>query len=222
MTVEDIADAVDVSVRTFFNYFASKEAAIIGEDPDQVRVMAAQLIALPAEMAPLEALRAIFFQRIRAIGEDIDLSGQGQTVWRRLFFVVRSQPEVLLAYTKHLTVVEKALTNAMVERLGGDERLRPYAALVTTSAIGAMRVASTTWGGEPGPTSLFDLAATAFDLLAAGLALGPAAGITGAGTNGFGIYGAGTDGFRGNVAGINHAGAEMPVPVLVGRSVRDR
>lgn len=172
VTVEDIADAVDVSVRTFFNYFPSKEAAVVGDDAELIEAMSTALAGVPLELSPLEALRTVLFDRIRAIGEDIDRSGEGADVWRRRFAVVQSQPEVLFAYTKNLTVVERALTDVMTARLGDGDHDRLYAGLVTTCAIGAMRVAMTSWDGEGGIAALVDRAAAAFDLLAGGLASG--------------------------------------------------
>src|SRR5687767_5653565 len=59
ITVEDIADAADVSVRTFFNYFSSKEEAIIGSDHDGRDRIAALLRARPATEAPFEAIRNV-------------------------------------------------------------------------------------------------------------------------------------------------------------------
>src|SRR6202021_2372965 len=50
VTVDDIAAAADVSTRTFFNYFPSKEAALFGIDPDQV----AELRESVAHLAPGE------------------------------------------------------------------------------------------------------------------------------------------------------------------------
>ena len=59
VTVEDIAEAADVSVRTFFNHFPSKEDAIVGLDPERVVQLRDALIARPAEEPPLVALKAV-------------------------------------------------------------------------------------------------------------------------------------------------------------------
>jgi AcrR family transcriptional regulator len=169
VTVEDIADAADVSVRTFFNYFPSKDAAIVGEDPELTEATRRDLLAIPTDVSPFDALRQVFLARLEAIGEDIDLSGEDHHEWIRRFAVVRSQPEVMVAYTKHLATVERTLTDAMVERLG-DESLRAYASLVTTAALGVLRVAIAYWGGAGGTDGLIDFARSAFDVLGAGLA----------------------------------------------------
>ena len=44
VTVEDIAEAADVSPRTFFNYFPSKEAALFGADPERVAALRERVV----------------------------------------------------------------------------------------------------------------------------------------------------------------------------------
>jgi AcrR family transcriptional regulator len=56
VTIEDIADAANVSKRTFFNYFESKEAAIVDPPLGKVELLAAGLAARPADETPLEGL----------------------------------------------------------------------------------------------------------------------------------------------------------------------
>src|SRR3954453_2639821 len=58
VTVEDIAAACEVSPRTFFRYFASKEGVLFA-DGDRQRVHVLEVLAsLPAEVPPLRALQA--------------------------------------------------------------------------------------------------------------------------------------------------------------------
>src|SRR4051794_16295371 len=58
VTIEDIAGACDVSPRTFFRYFASKEDVLFADsDGKRTRFLDA-LRAQPADAAPLAALQA--------------------------------------------------------------------------------------------------------------------------------------------------------------------
>jgi len=58
VTVEDIATACDVSPRTFFRYFASKEDALFSESDAQKQHLLASLAEQPPELSPLDALHA--------------------------------------------------------------------------------------------------------------------------------------------------------------------
>src|SRR5215469_1070208 len=56
VTVEDIAEAAEVSPRTLFNYFPSKEAALFSGDPDRAAALRdAIATAVPGQPA-LDAL----------------------------------------------------------------------------------------------------------------------------------------------------------------------
>lgn len=54
-TIEDIAEAVEVSPSTFFNYFPSKEAVVFEDELDPLILAAFE--AQPAETPPIHALR---------------------------------------------------------------------------------------------------------------------------------------------------------------------
>jgi AcrR family transcriptional regulator len=54
-TIEDIAEAVEISPSTFFNYFPSKEAVVFQDDLDPL--IFAAFNAQPAEVSPITALR---------------------------------------------------------------------------------------------------------------------------------------------------------------------
>ncbi|HKW70449.1 MAG TPA: TetR family transcriptional regulator [Candidatus Dormibacteraeota bacterium] len=54
-TIEDIAEAVEISPSTFFNYFPSKEAVVFQDDLDPLIIAAFN--AQPPQMNPIGALR---------------------------------------------------------------------------------------------------------------------------------------------------------------------
>lgn len=57
-TVEQIAEAADVSTRTFNRYFATKDAVFIAVLDDLADEVVAELRAQPPDLGPMEALRA--------------------------------------------------------------------------------------------------------------------------------------------------------------------
>lgn len=57
-TVEQICDEVDISPRTFSRYFATKDSVFIAVLDDLADEIVTELAAQPAELGPLESLRA--------------------------------------------------------------------------------------------------------------------------------------------------------------------
>ena len=166
VTIEDIADAVDVSVRTFFNYFSSKEEAIVGWDPEGQATLAGRLLDRPAEEAPFEAIRAVvcnmFTREDGEVGEWAD-----ERVLRQQ--LVREHPSLLPRHLAAHYELERSLCLAMAERLGVDPDADVYPALVTTTAVNAMRLSLTWWEAKGRAVSLPELLDEAFDALERGL-----------------------------------------------------
>ena len=76
VTVEDIAEAAEVSPRTFFNYFPSKEAALFGADPARIAALRDGLVhQLPGAPA-LDALRVVLAGDARAVAEELSCAGR--------------------------------------------------------------------------------------------------------------------------------------------------
>jgi AcrR family transcriptional regulator len=131
VTVDDIAAAADVSPRTVFNYFATKEEAILGVDPERRADVLARLAARPADEPPLASLR----EAMRSDDPSAAVS------WRARAGLAREHPQLQSAYVAGFTALEDELTQVLADRLGLDPRTDPYPRLVVAVALAALRVA---------------------------------------------------------------------------------
>jgi AcrR family transcriptional regulator len=169
VTVEDIAEAADVSPRTFFNYFPSKEAALFGGDPDRVTALRNAVLHQAPGESPLEALRQVLAAEARTITEELsELGGDPADILRRVK-AVRADPHVRAAQSAHMASIEGALAEALAERLGADTELDPYPAILASVATAVIRATTFFWARSGGAVPLDQLTDAAFQAVAGGL-----------------------------------------------------
>jgi AcrR family transcriptional regulator len=170
VTVEDIAEAADVSPRTFFNYFPSKEAALFGASPDRLeQIREGILAAAPGESA-LAALREVLVAEARSRAEQLaELGGDTLGGTLRRIKSSHADPHLRAAHAAHLAMHERAVAQALAERLGTDLERDPYPLLLAAAATAVLRTTLAFWSGTGGQVSIDEVTALACDALAAGL-----------------------------------------------------
>ncbi|MGC5053080.1 TetR family transcriptional regulator [Micromonospora sp. DT48] len=161
VTVEEISEAADVSARTFFNYFPTKDDALVGDpEGERERVLRA-LAAVPVEQPALEAMRRAFAELVEEMQGDAEL-------WRLRMGVVVQHPVLLARLVAGNATTEKALVAAVAERTGLPAD-HGYPALVVAVAGAALRTAMVRWATCGAAGSLATLLDEAFAAVAAGL-----------------------------------------------------
>lgn len=162
VTIEAITERADVAPRTFFNYFTSKEEAVLGQDPEQVERIAAEVVERPAGERVLDSLRQVMVAELLAREPTVE-------GFRRMLVLIRSERNLLGAHAAMWARTEQALTTAVGIRTGLDPTTEPYPSLVAAVAAAAMRAAVLRWADTGGEALLHELVAQAFDWVAAGL-----------------------------------------------------
>jgi AcrR family transcriptional regulator len=169
VTVEDIAEAADVSPRTFFNYFPSKEAALFGANPERVAALRERLVHEAPGQTALEALRVVLVGEAQALAEELDELGGDPAFWLKRMKAAHVDPHLRAAQAAHLAMVERVVADALAERLGADPEHDPYPVLLAGAAIGVMRATMTFWASSGGAMALAQLTDAAYQALADGL-----------------------------------------------------
>ena len=162
VSIEDIADRADVSPRTFFNYFSSKDDAVLGLDPEASGHQVAAFLARPADETPVEALRAVARAQAEEMATDTEL-------WPLRLTVIDASPALLARLAAAFGEGEKALAEAIATRTGMRAGTDAYPALLAGVAGVAMRTALHRWLASDFTAALPDLLDEAWHLLAAGL-----------------------------------------------------
>jgi AcrR family transcriptional regulator len=172
VTVEDIAEAADVSPRTFFNYFPSKEAAIVGADPEHIDALRQRLIDQPADRTPVEAVRAVLVELARGLSEELVELGGDHATWICRLRAAQVDPHLRAAQAAHQTMLEQAVISGVAERLKTDPEHDPYPVLLAGTAMGVMRAVVSLWARMGDTMELDAIADSAFQALASGLPQG--------------------------------------------------
>ena len=168
VTVEDIAEAADVSPRTFFNYFASKEAVLFGGDPDRAAALRDGIVSEAPDKSALDALRLVLARDSETMADELRSLGGDPADWLRRMKVARTDPHVRAAHAAQMAMIERAIAEGLAARLGADQETDPYPGVLAAAAVSVVRACLTFWAGTGGAVSLGQLIDQAFKALAAG------------------------------------------------------
>jgi len=170
VTVEDIAEAAEVSPRTFFNYFPSKEAALFGgQDPDRAATLRDQLASRPPGEPVLDGLRTVLAEDAQGMADELrSLGGDPREALRRMK-AARNDPHVRAAHAAQMARIERAIAEGLATRLGADQETDPYPSVLAAAAVAVVRACIAFWAGSGGTVPLGQLIDQAFRALADGL-----------------------------------------------------
>lgn len=160
-TVEQIAEAAEVSPSTFFRYFATKEAVVLADELDPLILEA--FASQPASLSPAQALRGAFRSVFGALSaaERLDMR-------RRVEFMQRV-PALRAAFLDELAQAARQLADMVGQRIGRDPQdvaVRTFAGAV----LGVMTAVYLAWADHP-QSDLFVELDEAMAYLEAGLPL---------------------------------------------------
>lgn len=183
VTIDEISHAANVSPRTFFNYFPSKESAIIGELPelpDEERIE--RFIDAGPKEPILDGISELLIAAIDTVeltGDDntgeVDATRSAHELHTLRRALLKDNPELFAQRMASMHQFEDALSAIVQRRLAHDdptlasdeETLHQRARLVTYVSFAGMRHAWSCWADHGGVEPLADRLRSSFAQLQA-------------------------------------------------------
>jgi AcrR family transcriptional regulator len=161
-TVAEIAGVADVSQRTFFRYFATKETIAFSRHYQRVAHLQSLLDAQDADSAFTAVRGALleFAAYYMAIRDELVVD------WR----IVISSPLLVARDVENDRQFEGAIAATLGDREGESESTRRRARVMAAAVFGAVRAVVLEWLHAGGEADLVALGREALDLIAKGLA----------------------------------------------------
>lgn len=160
VTIDEIAERAQVSPRTFFRYFGSKEAVLFADQDEILELMRAAITERPADEPPLRALQEALVVVTEHYAENRAQHLQRARLAETGAAIASYQRAVLQPRW------EEMLAGAVAERLGVsvDQDVRPR--LLSGVAIAVMSSAGGAWLASDGRRDPAVLLRQAFEALA--------------------------------------------------------
>jgi AcrR family transcriptional regulator len=149
-TVDQIAEAAEVSPSTFFRYFPSKEDVVLQDDLDVLAIEAFE--AQPAGMSPVAAFRAAARSAFASFGED-ELSRLRETT-TLIITVPELRAKAIDEFARTIGVIAEAAARRS-GRAPDDFAVRNLAGAV----VGVIMAATLPWSEWPGEQPADDMLA---------------------------------------------------------------
>lgn len=155
-TIEDITEAADVSKRSFFDYFPSKEEVVFAWQDLFADGLAAAVAARPADEPIVKVVEEALTSTIMAA-----LDRQSLAVAE----LIRETPVLCARNQLKYSKLEQKLTEALLARTTDDDHERLRIRLLSVVVIGVLRVGGEKWHEESRPESIEAFARDIFSQL---------------------------------------------------------
>lgn len=138
-TLEELIDRAEVSMRTFFRYFDSKQAVALAAEQELWDELLADIRSAPLHGTVVEVLRRSLTSALESMDDD----------WDRRFITTRglaaTAPELFDASSLTTLRVQRQIVELLEQRLGIDARNEVRLRLVCDMAMSAWRTSAQNW-----------------------------------------------------------------------------